>query len=398
MVSLFFQEPGTRFQKIHFVPIFELNILIPEIMIELYQKNKLFFLVLLTAAAGFLVWYFSDIVIFIIVAMVISIVGSPLVELLDRIRIGRFAFPHFLSVTITLLLILVLFFGLFSLFIPLVLNEAEMISRIDGRELMAFYKNEIAWVHSTVVRYGILPRGMTIDTAVKQALLKVVDLGMFSNILTSVISITGTFFFNLFSIVFLSFFFMLDQRMMPRLILMLTPEKYAERTRNVMHKSKKLLSRYFIGLIIQIMANIITYSLALYIVGVRSPLVIGFFAGIIIIIPYIGGIIAMIIGVVLGVTGVISAGEYAMIMPMVIRILLAMFVVQTIDNNVFAPLIQGKSMMAHPVEIFLVVIAAAGIGGIVGMVVAVPAYGFIKIVAGEFLSNFRVFQNVPEKS
>jgi len=361
-------------------------------MRELYEKNKLFFVILITAAVGFLVWYFSNIVIFIIVAGVISIVGAPLVDLMDKIRIGRFNFPHILSVIITLLLMLALFFGMFSLFIPLVINEANLISNIDGKQLMDYFHDEIAWLQSTATQYGIMPRGATFESEAKKAILKIIDFGMFSNVLGSVISFTGAFFFNLFSIMFLSFFFLTDQKMLPRFLMLLTPEKHTERMKNVMYKSKKLLSRYFIGLIIQIIANIITYSLALYIVGVKSPLVIGFFTGIIIIIPYLGGIISMIMGVILGVTGVISAGEYAMIVPMIIRILLAMFVVQTIDNNVFAPLIQGKSVKAHPVEIFIVVIAAASLGGIVGMVVAVPAYGFIKIVANEFLSNFKVFQ------
>jgi len=186
--------------------------------------------------------------------------------------------------------------------------------------------------------------------------------------------------------------------MLPRFILLLTPEKYYEQIKSVMFKSRDLLSRYFIGLIIQIIANIITYSLALSIIGVKSPLVIGFFTGIIIIIPYLGGIISMIMGVILGVTGVISMGDYALIMPMAIKIIVAMFVVQTIDNNVFAPLIQGKSVKAHPVEIFLVVIAAASFGGILGMIVAVPVYGFIKIVAHEFLSNFKIMHQISEKS
>ena len=368
----------------------------PDPMLELYQKNKLFFLVILMAGLGYLVWYFSDIVIFIIVAGVISIVGTPLVELFDRIKIGRFHFPHPLSVFLTLLLILLLFFGMFSLFIPLVLNEAELISHIDGKQLMAYYHDEIAHWQSVMVHNGILPRGGTFESEAKKSILKFIDFGMFSNVLTSIISFTGTFFFNLFSIVFLSFFFLMDQKMLPRFILLLTPVKYEDQMRNVMHKSKTLLSRYFIGLIIQILLNIITYSLALYIAGVQSPLVIGFFTGIIIIIPYLGGIISMIMGVILGVTGVISAGDYAAIMPMVVKIVIAMFIVQTIDNNVFAPLIQGKSVKAHPVEIFIVVIAAASLGGIAGMIVAVPAYGFIKIVATEFLSNFKLFQNVPK--
>lgn len=161
-----------------------------------------------------------------------------------------------------------------------------------------------------------------------------------------------------------------------------------------MFKSKDLLSRYFIGLLIQILANIVTYSLALYIVGVKSPLVVGFFTGVIIIIPYLGGIISMLMGVILGITGVIAMGDYAMILPMTIKIVVAMFVVQTIDNNVFAPLIQGKSVKAHPVEIFLVVIAAASIGGITGMIVAVPVYGFVKIVAMEFMHNFRLVRKI----
>jgi len=366
-------------------------------MHELYQKYKLFFWVIILAAIGFLVWYFSNIVIFIIVAGVISIVGSPLVELFDRIKIGRFRFPHWLSVTLTLLLILVLFFGMFAMFIPLIIQEAQMISGIDGVKLLQYYHQEVDWLQQTLIQYGVMPKGATIETTAKQAILKIIDFGLFSNILSSVISFTGTFFFNVFSIVFLSFFFLFDVNMLPRFILLLSPRKYDNQLKAVMLKSKTLLSRYFIGLIIQIMANIITYSLALYIVGVKSPLVIGFFTGIIIIVPYLGGIIAMIMGVLLGLTGVISAGEYAMILPMALKIIVAMFVVQTIDNNVFAPLIQGKSMKAHPVEIFLVVIAAGSLGGIIGMIIAVPAYGFLKIIAKEFLSNFRIIQHMQRE-
>ena len=182
--------------------------------------------------------------------------------------------------------------------------------------------------------------------------------------------------------------------MMPRFLLLLIPEKYDEKTRNVMEKSKSLLSRYFIGLIIQIILNITLYAIALSIIGVKGALVIAFFAGIVIIIPYLGGIISMIMGIMLGVTGVISAGDYVSILPMAVKIVVAMLVVQTIDNNLFQPFIQGKSVKAHPVEIFLVVIAAGSLGGIPGMIVAVPAYGFIKILASEFLSQFSVIQSI----
>ena len=366
-------------------------------MQELYQKYKLFFIILGLAFTGFLVWYFSEIVIFIVVAVVVSIIGSPMVELLDRIRFRKLKFPHILSVIITLLLMVVLFFGLISFFIPLIVKEANMISNIDGKALMDYYKYEIAWTQDFLLRYGIMPKGATIDSSLKDFALKLVDFGLFSNILSKIISFAGTFLFSVFSILFLSLFFLYDNRMMPRLILLVVPQKYEEQTRNVMTKSRKLLSRYFIGLIIQVLLNILTYSLALIIVGAKGALVIAFFAGIIIVIPYLGGIIAIITGILLGVTGVISMGDYAHIVSMALKIFIAMLAVQLIDNNVFQPYIQGKVVQAHPVEIFLLILAAASIGGIPAMIIAIPAYGFLKIVAVEFLSQFRLIQKISEK-
>ncbi|MEI7490535.1 MAG: AI-2E family transporter [Bacteroidota bacterium] len=366
-------------------------------MSDLYERYKLFFVIVFIAITGFLVWYFSQIVIFIIVAMVISIVGTPLVDILGRIKIGKVRFPHGLSVAITLILMIMIVFGLFSFFIPLVVREASMISQIDTQKLVEHFQSQINWLQTTLLQYGIIQKGATIESSVKTMVLKLIDFNVFSNVLSSIISFTGSFFFNLFSILFLSFFFLYDSTMMPKLLLSVIPEKYTEQARNVMLRSKKLLSRYFIGLIIQIMANILTYSLGLLIVGVNGALVIGFFAGILVIIPYIGGIIAIVTGLLLGLTGLISVGMYDQLLPMSVKIIAAMLAAQMIDNNIFQPYIQGRSVKAHPVEIFIVVIAAASFGGIPGMIVAVPAYGFLKIVAAEFHSSFRLKKELKQE-
>jgi len=367
-------------------------------MYELYHRYKLFFLILITAGIGFLVWYFSEIIIIIIVAGVISIIGYPLVGRLDKIKIRKFKFPHALSVAVTLILILTLFLSLFSFFIPLVVQEATMISSIDGSKLIAYYQSEITWLQETLIRFGIIARNSTIETILKQNIVGVLNIGVFSNILGSLITFTGKFFFNVFSTLFLSFFFLYDVKMLPRVLLLLIPEKYNEQTRNVMHKSKTLLSRYFIGLIINVLAMIASYAIVLSILGVRGALVIAFFGGIVNIIPYIGPIIAVITGILLGVTGVISAGLYGAIGSMAIKILLCMLLVIILDNAVYAPMIQGKSVKAHPVEIFLVIIAAGSIGGIPAMITAVPGYAFLRILASEFLSNFRLVRKMTEKT
>jgi predicted PurR-regulated permease PerM len=367
-------------------------------MSELYQKNKLFFLILIIATIGFLVWYFSEIIIIVIVAGVISIIGNPLVETLDKIKIKKFRFPHALSVAVTLILILTIFFGLFSFFIPLVVQEASMISSIDGNKLIAYYQSEIDLLEKALVNFGILTKDATIETILKDNIINLLSFGVFSNILSSVISFTGKFFFNIFSTLFISFFFLYDIKMLPRVLLLLIPEKYGEQSINVMKKSKTLLSRYFIGLIVNVLAMIASYAIVLTIVGVRGALVIAFFGGIINIIPYIGPVIAVITGIILGVTGVIGAGFYGAILAMAVKILLSMMLVIIIDNAVYAPLIQGKSVRAHPVEIFLVIIAAGSIGGIPAMITAVPGYAFLRIVASEFLSNFRLVRKMTEKT
>lgn len=366
-------------------------------MSELYTKNKLFFLILILGVTGFLAWYFREIIICIVVAGVISIIGYPIVEFFDRIRIGKHRFPHLLSTICTLLIILILFFALLSFFVPLIIREASGISGIDGKKLLTYYASEINWLEYTMRNFGILQQGITIEALLRANISKIIDFGMFTNIISSILSFTGTFFFHVFTILFLSFFFLFDNRMLPRFILLLVPARHVQKTQNVMSKSKQLLSRYFIGLTLNVLAMIVSYAITLSIVGAKGALVIAFFAGIVNIIPYIGPFIAVISGILLGVTGMISAGFYAGIGTMALKIFVAMVIVILLDNFVYGPFIQGRSVKAHPVEIFLVIIAAGSIGGIPTMIIAVPSYAFLRIVAGEFLSQFRLVQSFTQK-
>jgi predicted PurR-regulated permease PerM len=366
-------------------------------MKELYNNNKLFFIVLIIVVSGYLAWYFSGILICIIIAGVISIIGNPLVQLLDKIRIGKIRMPHSLRVIITLLLIITALLGLFSFFIPLAINEVALISSIDWNKLVEYYGSEIRWIQNILIQAGFMHKGATVEMLLKANLAKFLDFSLFSSIVSGFISTTGTFIFHVFTILFLSFFFLNDIKMLPRLILLLIPEKYGDHTKNVMYRSKTLLSRYFIGLIINVLVMIVSYAIALSLAGAKGALVIAFFGGIVNIIPYIGPFIAVGTGIILGVTGVISAGLYGSVGSMTLGILIAMVIVIILDNFVYGPLIQGRSVKAHPVEIFLVIVAAGSIGGIPAMIVAVPGYAFFRIIASEFFSQFRLIQKMKER-
>jgi len=361
-------------------------------METLYQKHKLFFIILIICIIGFLAWYFSQIIICIIIAGVISIIGYPLVDFFDRIHFKKLGSLHVLNVFLTLVIILAVVLGLLSFFIPLVVKETSMVTSIDWQKLIDYYRPQIQWLQHTLVHYGIIKKNATFESLLKDNLAHFIDLSFFSNILSGVFSFAGTLTFYIFTILFLSFFFLLDVMMLPRVILMLVPLKYEDQTKNVMLKSKKVLSRYFTGMFIDLLVMIASYSISLSIVGVKGALVIAFVAGIVNIIPYIGPLIAVVTGIVLGVTGVVSDGYYGAIGSTMLGVLIAMSVVILLDNILYSPMIQGKSLKVHPVEIFLVIIAAGSTGGIPAMIIAVPSYAFIKIVGEEFFSQFRLFK------
>ena len=76
---------------------------------------------------------------------------------------------------------------------------------------------------------------------------------------------------------------------------------------------------------------------------------------------------------------------------------LSVFVVaQMIDNFVLQPTIFSKSVKAHPLEIFLVILSAGSLGGIVGMILAIPLYSFLRIVAKEFFNGYKVVQGLTK--
>jgi predicted PurR-regulated permease PerM len=134
----------------------------------------------------------------------------------------------------------------------------------------------------------------------------------------------------------------------------------------------------------------------LWIFGVKNALLIGFFGGIMNIIPYIGPIIGSVIGLLLGVTSTLAAGSYNELLPVTLKLIGVFLVVNFIDNNILVPVIYSKSVKSHPLEIFLVIIIGGGIAGLLGMLLAVPVYTLLRVIAKEFFQQFRVVKKLTE--
>lgn len=354
------------------------------------QDLRPFFYLLGTAIIIFLIWYFNNIFIYLVISAVLSIIGRPLVHLFNKIRIGRIKMPNALSAMLSLLCMLVVFVGFVLFFVPLISSQASVISQIDLNQVILHFKDSIDELESFLVNYNVLNADETITSAMEGQVQSMVSLATFSNIFKHIVSTTGSFFIGAFSIMFITFFFLKDERMLKSFFLLLTPEEYEYKMHRILYQTKHLLSNYFIGLMMEVGSMITLLSIGLWIFGINNAFLIGFLGGLMNIIPYLGPVIGASMGVLFVVSSDLSLGFYSVIFDHTIEVVGVFLVANLIDNIVLQPLIYSNSVKARPIEIFLVIIAAGSIAGVAGMILAIPSYTVIRIFGRQFLSQFRI--------
>jgi predicted PurR-regulated permease PerM len=176
--------------------------------------------------------------------------------------------------------------------------------------------------------------------------------------------------------------------------MLLVPLKYNESASRILHEVKRLLTRYFLGLCMEVASMVTLISLGLTVFGVENALLIGFIGGLMNIIPYLGPLIGATIGIVIGIIGSLSMGAYTAILPLSLTIAGVFAGANVVDNMLLQPVIYSTSVKAHPIEIFLVIIIAGSLFGITGMILAVPAYTVIRVILREFFSEMRLIKKL----
>lgn len=352
--------------------------------------------ILVILLVGFLIWKFYYILGWILIAGVISFVGEPLVRFFDRINIKNIHLPHWMSTLLTLFVILLFFLGLLAVFVPLILSQAQAISSIDVDKLGDELQGPLLWVDDQLHKTGSIPEDQTLNDFMAAKLRNIVNFESIGGFIGGFFSVAGNIFLGLFSILFISFFFLKDENMFEEGILLLVPEQHHRRTKRVVNDSKSLLKRYFIGIFFELFCVISLLTLGMWILGIKNALLIGFFGGIMNIIPYLGPIIGSAIGITLGVTSTLAAGDLNSLLPVMVKLISVLVVVQFIDNNILVPMIYAKSVKSHPLEIFIVIIMGGGLAGLPGMLLAVPVYTVLRVIAREFMQETRVVQKITE--
>src|SRR5690606_34767981 len=90
------------------------------------------------------------------------------------------------------------------------------------------------------------------ESSIEKNILEGLDLGFIPNFLNSFVSVLGNVSIGLFSVLFISFFFLKDRKLIQKGLLMLVPESKEQAVIHSKEKINNLLSRYFVGLLIQL--------------------------------------------------------------------------------------------------------------------------------------------------
>ncbi|MBQ0006111.1 MAG: AI-2E family transporter, partial [Alistipes sp.] len=342
------------------------------------------------AAVCLICWYFRSILIYLACAIVISLIGHPLKKLLCKIRIGRFAFPEWLAPICVIGMIFAFIVALIMLVSPLAMKITEQISSLNPDSLAISLDSINGWIRDNFASAG---PDFKMEEVILTQVASLLSVGTVSGVVSSVSTFLVNAAIGLFSVAFMSFFFIADDNLLTRITVFLAPDRFESRVRRTITRTTRLLSRYFIGLVIESLLIMVLNGVGLtFIAGMEfsTAVVVAVLTGVFNVIPYVGPLTGEALAVVMGlITHYRSAFSGSIGWFLTVVLLVCLFT-QLIDNYVFQPVIYSNSVKAHPLEIFVVILMAATLWGVFGMLVAVPVYTVIRVILSEVFPDSKI--------
>ncbi|OUD36612.1 AI-2E family transporter [Flavobacterium sp. FPG59] len=330
----------------------------------------------------FFVYQIQSIIIYIIISLILTLIGNPILNFFKH----KLKFNHLVATIVTLLLFIGILSSLIMMFIPLIVSQGANLSLLNTAQI----EKDIILL---IDQISVFLNDHNIDSAklLKESnITSKLNFNFIPNFLNSILNTISSFGVGLGSVLFITFFFLKDRLMFIIGVKKIIPISHEEQVLNSFNKINGLLSRYFIGLLLQLFIVFLLYVIVLLIFGVPNAVVIAFLCAVLNIIPYVGPLIASVLAAILTMLSNLGSNFQTEILPVTIYVLIGFWIVQVIDNNVSQPLIFSKSVSSHPLEIFLVILIAGFLSGILGMVIAVPIYTIIKVIGKEFFPENKI--------
>lgn len=340
------------------------------------------FLILLGIAFLIFVFpYIKDVLILVVIAWLLSVLLSPLVNFLERKDLRR----SWAILIVMVLIIAVVGFS-FSLIIPGIIRAVESLTSNLQSGAISEVSVKIEAFFEKNFNNAALARNVT----EKFNEIGVKLLGSLGTFFKSV----GSFLSSMVIIPFITFFLIKDGRRFNRAFISKVPNKYFELSLNILHKVGNQTGKYIQGQAIDALIVGLLSVLGLFIINLafHNPIpyfiFIGMLAGIANLIPYIGPVVGAVPALVLALFS--NPPNLGMVL---LWIVIVFVIVQAIDNAIISPMVVSKSVNMHPLTVVVVVIIGGNIAGLIGMLFAVPFTGIIKVSSSQViwgLKNYRL--------
>lgn len=329
----------------------------------------LYMLQLLSPMFGSIYQFLKAVLAPFIVAMIISYVLNPIVNLLTTRRVPR---------TIAILLIYAVFITSVSVIlmnlIPMFMKQLkELNEHLPELGLRAqifmdnFNRNELL---PPSIREGFNQSLLKMEKAIGESITHFVeDIGSTLNMM-----------FVAFIIPFLVFYMLKDFKLIERTTLTIVPKKHRRETVRLLIDIDRALGNYVRGQFIVCMIVGVLAYLGYWMIGMSYPLLLASIAAVFNIIPYIGPFFGAAPAIIMAST--IS-------FKMVLLVAGVNLIVQILEGNFISPQVVGKTLEMHPLLIIFVLLVGGELAGVVGLILAVPLFAVLKVVYQHLFLHYR---------
>ncbi len=334
---------------------------------------RFFLIVLVIASIAILFPFVKDVLIMFIIAWLLSVLLSPVVDFLESK-----GFRRGWAILIVMILILALVGFSFSLIIPGIIRTVEAMTSKLQSDVITEFSVKIEVFFEKNFNNAELARNVT-------ARLNEIGVNLL-NSLGEFFKNVGAFLASMIIVPVITFFLIKDSRRFKRTIISKVPNKYFELSLNILQKVENQVGKYIQGQALDALIVGLLSTLGLFLINLRfdNPVpyfvFIGMLAGLANMIPYVGPVVGAIPALA---TAILNNPANLGLVLLWIIIMFAF--VQAIDNAFVSPLVVSKSVNMHPLVVIVVVIIGGNIAGVIGMLFAVPLTGIIKVTLSQVI-------------
>ena len=338
-------------------------------------------------AVGWLLWYFAGLVLYLVVGGVLAYLLRPVVDWMQSHGLRRV--PAILGSFVLMLGGVAIIVTSIVPFVGQQVQELSQLISVDlATDVATYVENRVRQV--TPIEQGVLVKNVE---RMAQALMQgdLVKGDQVAETVSSVVALFTNIVYAVVIIPFVTFFLLKDGLEIRRSLMWLVPNQYFEVALAILDKVEGNIGRYFSALLIQCTSIAVIASTLLWGVGLQNAIAIGIFTGLANTIPYFGPFLGFVCGTLVGIA---QTGNFALV-PWVA---LAMALTQLADNVLLQPIIFSRAAKAHPLVILFVVLIGARLGGIIGMLIAIPLTTTVRVVVEQVLWSLRNYRILRSSS